>query len=121
MGDFQKLYDDYNGKGLNVMMINGTDGMREKREDADNFMSKEGYSMPVFYDEALGGRDGLDIEQSANVAYHINAYPTTMFIDKGGNIAGVYTGPLDEENLKKISDFILQDENIGKSLAEAFQ
>lgn len=120
MGDFQKVYDEYSGKGLNMMMINATDGNRESREDADKYFAKEGYSMPILYDEALAGRDGIDIEQSANLSFGVMGYPTTVFIDKGGNLAGAHTGPLDEANLKKIVEFIMDDANTGKSLAEAF-
>lgn len=120
MVDFQNVYDKYKDTDLNLMMINGTDGQRETRELADQLFDENGYSMPIYYDEALAGKGELDINQSANAAYRITGYPTTAFIDREGNLAGYYTGALDKKRLEKLVEFLMDDNNIGKPLADAF-
>lgn len=121
MPDFQTVYDNYRDKGMNFMMVAGTDGQRETRESAKKLFDDNGYTMPIYYDEALMGRDDLDMMQSANAAYRISGYPSTVFIDSDGNVAGIYTGALDEGRLTKLVDFLLDESNNGKSLELALK
>lgn len=121
MPDFQKVYDKYKDENITFMMIDGTDGKRETRESADKLFEENAYTMPIYYDEALMGRDGLDIMVSANAAFRISGYPSTVFIDSEGYVSGIYTGALDEARLTKLVDFMLDESNNGKSLEEALK
>ncbi len=119
MPDFQKVYEEYKDTDLNFMMINATDGQMETRAKGEQFIEENGYSFPVYYDEAISGRDGLTISDSANAVYGISGLPSTLFIDREGNVVGLYSGVMDEARLKKVIEFIMDDANIGKSLADA--
>lgn len=121
MPDFQKAYDNYKDQDVNFMMIAGTDGQRETRESARALFEKEGYTMPIYYDEALMGKDGSDIMESANAAYRISGYPSTVFVDRDGYVVGIYTGALDEARLTKLVDFIMDESNSGKSMEDALK
>lgn len=121
MGDFQEVYDQFKDTDLNWMMVNGTDGQYETREKANKLFTDNGYTMPIYFDEALSGKDGVDVQSSAAANYPIQGYPTTAFIDRSGGVAGVYTGALDKETLKKLVEFIMDDNNIGKPLKDALK
>ncbi len=121
MPDFQKVYDKYKGERIEFMMVAGTDGKRETRESADNFLNENGYTFPVYYDEGLMGRDNLDILESANAAYMVSGYPSTAFVDSDGNLIGVYTGALDEARLTKLVEFIMDEANNGKTMEDALK
>lgn len=121
MPDFQRVYDNYKDKDITFMMIAGTDGQRETRETAKALFDEEGFTMPIYYDEALMGKDDLDVMASANAAYRISGYPSTVFVDSDGFVAGIYTGALDEARLTKLVDFLMDENNNGKSLEDAFK
>lgn len=106
---------------LNWMMVNGTDGQTETREKATKVFTDGNYTMPIYFDEALSGKDGVDIMDSAAANYPIQGYPTTVFIDRAGNVAGAYTGKMDAKTLQKLVEFLMDDENIGKPLADALK
>lgn len=121
MPDFQNVYDKYKDENIVFMMVAGTDGQRETRESADKYLESNSYTLPIYYDEALVGRDNLDILESANAAYMVSGYPSTVFVDSDGYLVGIYTGALDEGRLTKVVDFIMDEANNGKSLEEAFK
>lgn len=121
MPDFQEVYDKYKGQNIEFMMIAGTDGKRETRETADSFLKENTYNLPVYYDEALFNRDGLDVLDSANAAYMISGYPSTVFVDSDGNVAGIYSGALDQARLTKLVEFIMDENNNQKSMDEALK
>lgn len=121
MGDFQEVYDEFKNTDLNWMMINGTDGNMETRERASKVFTDNGYTMPIYFDEGLSGKDDLEIQKSAAANYPLKGYPTTVFIDRGGNVAGIYTGALNKETLKKLVAFIMDDANVGRPLQDALK
>ena len=87
MPDFEEAYGEL-GKDVQFMMVNLTGGS-ETREKADQFVNDHGFTFPIFYDmtgEAAG-------------QYEVRAIPTTIFVDKDGNLAGSSTGMLDKKNL----------------------
>jgi len=76
MPDKQALHDwmlenDFPGE---VWAVNLTDGIRETRNTCDAFLERNGYTMPVLYDE--GGK----VFQYAQSRY----IPVTMVIDEAG-------------------------------------
>ena len=77
-------------------MINATDGVRETKETAADYIAEQGYQFPVFYDLGL----------QATSLYGISSFPTTVLIDSDGYIAGGYIGMIDEETLRNGIDTI---------------
>lgn len=77
---FQKYYDKYGDK-INFLMVDLV-GSRETVEDGKNFVAKNGYTYPAYY----------DISQEAATTYGINAFPTTFFINEDMEIVYNYYG-----------------------------
>lgn len=94
---FENMYKKYHDK-VEFMMVNLTDGMREKKEDVKEFISENNYSFPVFY----------DTNQNAANAYNITSIPVTVFIDADGNIENYRVGGLRENKLKEYIEELLK-------------
>ena len=88
---FQEATNKYNNEDLEILMINVTDGMRETKESAEEFMEKEGYNMNVMF----------DIDLDAANKYQLNGIPRTIFMDKEGNLVYDHVGIMDEEMLNE--------------------
>lgn len=88
MPAFEKAFGEY-GDEVVFMMINVTDGMSEKKEDAMAFIEEKGYTFPVYYDTDL----------SATYAYGAYSLPATGFITESGVFAGGQMGAMSEELL----------------------
>ena len=52
MPDFESIYQEL-GEDVEFMMVNVTDGSRETRDSAAEFIAGEGYTFPVYYDSQL--------------------------------------------------------------------
>lgn len=87
---FESMYKKYQDK-VEFMMVNLTDGMREKKEDVKAFITDNNYSFPVFYDS----------NQSAAYVYNITSVPLTVFVDADGNIDNYRVGGLRENDLEE--------------------
>ena len=83
---FQELYVKYKGSGLEVAAVSVDD---EKSGVAD-FARTHGARFPVGWD---------DTKNIAN-AYKVESMPTTLIIDKEGNIAHVHKGYHDGEHVE---------------------
>lgn len=95
MPDFEAKYLELGDK-IQFMMINVTDGSRETVDSASDFMAKQGYSFPVFYDT---GHD-------AAATYGIYSLPVTYFIGADGYAVAQATGAINEEILQQGIDMI---------------
>ena len=84
------------GDKINFLMVNMTDGSRETVKIASDFIKKEGYTFPVYY----------DIKSNAAIAYSVYSLPTTYFIDADGYVVAQSTGAIDGETLQKGIDMI---------------
>ncbi len=93
--DFENVYAELDGK-VAFFMINATDGVRETKETAADYIAEQGYQFPVFYDLGL----------QATSLYGISSFPTTVLIDSDGYTAGGYIGMIDEETLRNGIDTI---------------
>lgn len=67
----QHLHDKYGGKDLAIVAITNED-----RSTVEQFRYKESYSYPVFLDS--GG--------AAAKTFHVDGYPTFVFIDRAGKV-----------------------------------
>jgi len=71
------------------IMVDMVDGQRETTAKGKKYVSDNGYSFPVYF----------DTEQDAAYAYGISSIPSTLFIDREGNIIQGYQGAIDEKTL----------------------
>ena len=96
MPDFQEKYEELGGE-VQFLMINMTSG-RETLETAQEFISEQGYTFPVFY----------DTDTDAAITYGAYSLPTTYFIDAEGNAVAQATGAIDGETLQIGIDMIYE-------------
>ena len=78
---------------LVVVAIN----VREELETVIPFVQEFGMSMPV----------AMDTEGALQQRYSVNGMPTSVFIDRDGNVAGIWTGLITKERLEQMLAFIL--------------
>lgn len=90
MPAFEELYQK-EGTDIHFMMINATDGERETKEKAEQYIKENHFTFPVYY----------DIEVKTVEQYRINSFPITFFIDKKGNIIKKHIGRITKEILEK--------------------
>ena len=88
MPDFEKAYGEYAGQ-IQFMMINLTDGSRETVASAQEYITQQGYTFPVYFDQ----------QSEAAIQYGVSAVPTTYFIDAEGNLVAGARGALSYEGL----------------------
>ena len=90
----QEIYDEWSGKGLMLLAINGG----ESSSTVKGFMQNHNLSLPVL----------LDTELVAVQRYNIVGIPTTFFIDKDGVIQEKIIGafPNKAEIEKRLSKII---------------
>lgn len=72
------LYREYHDRGVEVVAIN----VDERRKDADTFLADHPHEMTVLFDPQ--GR--------APSAFHVTAMPTSVLIDRSGNIRFTHAG-----------------------------
>ena len=80
MPDFDTAYKAY--PDVVFLMINVTDGVHETRQKADAYVASEGFSFAIYY----------DVSGSANTAYKVTGYPTTVFINAAGDVVSKEVG-----------------------------
>ena len=95
MPEFDKVYREL-GSDIVFMMVDMTDGRRETMETGANYISSQGFSFSVYY----------DTNQEGAYKYGVRSIPTTVFIDKDGNIIASAQGAIDEATLRKGIDMI---------------
>lgn len=85
---FQKAFDS--DTNVQYLLINQTDGYRETKQKAQEFMTNEKLTMPLYIDET----------GDSMMKYGLNALPMTVFIDADGVIQGKSLGALNESSFK---------------------
>lgn len=111
MPEFQKVYEDL-GDEVQFVMIDSVDGQRETKENGEKYINENGFTFPVYYD-LIYNNDGDKQTASfgdAVVNYGIRAFPTSVFIDKDGNVVTGAEGAINEETLRKGIDLIMNSE-----------
>ncbi len=96
MALFNEMYEKY-GEDIHFLMVNSTDGKRETVEKAKAYIEEEGFTFPVFFDS----------EGQATYAYEANSLPTSVFINKEGNVIAYQPGKLSDQMLQQGLDLIL--------------
>lgn len=97
MPHFNKIYEEM-GEDVIFMMVDSVDGQRETTKKGKEFIEENKYTFPTYYDES----------QDASYAYGITALPSTIFIDKDGNIIAAAQQAIDEETLLKGIELITE-------------
>ena len=88
MPHFDEVYADEKGNVV-FMMVDMVDGQRETQKKGEQYVKDQGYDLPIYFDN----------QQQAAATYGISSIPTTVFIDKDGNIVTGYQGAIDKETL----------------------
>ena len=90
MADFNEAYMKYKDD-VHFLMVNQTDGVRETKKAAEDFVEKEGFKFPIYF----------DLDFSASYVYGIQYLPTTVFVDSEGFFHSGYAGPINKSTLEK--------------------
>ncbi|MBQ4528269.1 MAG: TlpA family protein disulfide reductase [Clostridia bacterium] len=98
MPDFENAYKKYGDK-IHFMIINMTDGQSETIESASEYIDKQGYTFPVYF----------DIKSEAAYSYAVSAIPASYFINKDGYIVAGANGVLDSKSIERGISMILSD------------
>ena len=91
MPEFNAAYEELGGEVTFLMVHEGA-----AIEDGKEKVLDGGYTFPVVF----------DADSSAGNLYGITAFPTTFFIDKGGNLQAYYMGAMDRSLLQQGIDLI---------------
>ena len=86
MPAFNEAYKE--NPDIEFMMVNYTQG-NETIEVASAFVRKNGYDFPVYYD-AMGDASGV---------YEVESFPTTLFINRAGDLVKRVSGAMSREQL----------------------
>ena len=95
--DFESLYEEYKDQ-VSFLMVDLTDGQRETKDKALEFIKKQGYSFPVYFDSDFSAAD----------AYSISSVPLTLFVDKDGNLYQAQIGMTGEAVLREYIEALLK-------------
>lgn len=95
MPHFQAKYQSGDA-GVEFVMVNLTDGVRETVSGVVTFLSDQGYTLPVYY----------DTQAEAATIYRVSSIPSTYFIDEEGYLIAGATGSLSEEMLQQGIDLL---------------
>lgn len=88
MADFNDVYLEL-GEDVQFLMVNMTDGQRETLSIAQDYVVKQEFSFPVYY----------DITQDAAYTYEVTSLPSTIFIDKEGYLTAMARGQISKDSL----------------------
>jgi peroxiredoxin len=90
MPDLQKLQDTY-ADDLLILAVN----VGEKKEKIQTFMDENGLSFTVLLDEDMNVAD----------IYGVRSFPTTIAVNKKGEVIGYYVGMLTYEQMEQLYGF----------------
>lgn len=83
MPDIQASWEA-NGRDVQFVIVNMTNMGGETEDTAKAFLSENGYTFPVYFDQ----------DSSAAMAFGVSSIPQTYLIDAQGNIIGGYMGAM---------------------------
>lgn len=85
---FNNAYKKY-GEDIVFLMVNMTDSHRETIQSVSEFITKNSYSFPVYFDTYHSGSN----------AYNVSSIPFSVFVDKDGNVYKTHLGSMNEQTL----------------------
>lgn len=93
---FQQAYETY-GDDICFMMVDMVQGRTETKAGAIEYVDGQGYTFPLYFDEA----------QTAVVAYDIGAVPATFVIDAKGQLVESHIGAMSFDELEALLKTVL--------------
>ncbi len=89
MPQFQRMYDEYQDRGLEILAVT-----QEDRETVETFLNTKSYTFPIL----------LDPEGAVSERYGVTALPTTFLVSAEGKVTRVRRGidALLERQIKRI-------------------
>ena len=85
---FQELYEQYKDQ-IQFVMVHVLDGTSETTKNGVQFLEKNQYTFPYYYDK------NFDLMY----AYNLSGYPNTIFIDENSNLIQTNYGFITKEKL----------------------
>ena len=95
MPHIQEAYERLGGE-VSFVMINMTDGQRETRESAEEYMAESGWTFSIYFDS----------DYDAAMTYGAYSLPQTYFIDAEGRLIAAARGSMSAEVLQSGIDMI---------------
>jgi len=89
MPALQEAYENYKDKGFTVLAVNWT--QVDDPELVEPFVRELGLTFPILLDEHGEVSEGL---------YNLLGLPTSVFVDRGGNVREIFIGPLQLDSLE---------------------
>ena len=96
MPEIEEAYKVY-GDDIHFLIVNLTDGARETMETATNYITKTGFTFPIYFDTTL----------NAAAVYNAYSIPVTYFIDANGQGIARYPGAMSADILQQGIDLLL--------------
>ena len=93
MPEFQQVYEDREQQ-VQFLMVNAT--VSDTMADAKSFINQYGYTFPVVF----------DTRGEALYTYGVDAFPTTFFLDKTGEVRAYVVGAISKTTLLQGIDMI---------------
>lgn len=88
MPALQEAYENYMDEGFTVLAVNWT--QVDDPEQVEPFVRELGLTFPILLDERGEVSEGL---------YNLLGLPTSVFVDRGGNVREIFIGPLQLDSL----------------------
>ena len=95
--DFNQVRTEYDEQEVVFLMVDMTDGVRETKEKALQFVEDNEYDFNLLF----------DIDSDAAYTYGISSIPSTVFVDADGMISAGYVGAISADTLRNEVDALL--------------
>lgn len=95
MPDLEKVYKEYKDKGVAFLAVSVGDTEQQVKDYAGRY----GLTVPI----------ALDTDQAVSNAYAVRGYPTSIFLDKNGNVGWTKEGLMEEAEMKSVLDQLLAE------------
>lgn len=89
MPALQQAYEAYQGKGVVILAVNLT--AQDAIAEAEKFVQELGLTFPILLDEV----------GEVSEAYQVLGLPTTIFVNREGDIARTHLGPMTETQIEQ--------------------
>ena len=86
---FENVWQEFGGD-IEFLMVNLTDGVSETVDGVSKFVSKNGFTFPVYFDTA----------QNAAYTYGVTSIPATALVNADGEIVAAQVGAVSEDSLR---------------------
>jgi peroxiredoxin len=96
--EFQQVYAEDRARGVEFLGVN----VKDDEQLAQAFVTSKAITFPSLYDPR--GEVALAFR-----GYPANAIPSTIVLDRAGRVAAVYTGSVQQKDLRRVLDSVLKE------------